>query len=636
VARFGSREKNRPVPKLDPRITALTVLMAVVLTAAAGRLYYLQVIKHHELSELADRNRIRIQRLPALRGLVYDDRHRPLVDTRPSFDAVIVPEDTRNLSATIERLEKVLNHDHIAEKLEDAEDQGRPEFEPVTVDERLEWPQVVALETHQLELPGVSLQVNPRRHYIYDSLAAHLLGYVGEVTVRDLNHLPDYRMGDEIGKFGLERSLETTLRGDSGGQEIEVDSVGRRLRLLREIPEKPGDSVVMTLDLDLQKAAEQAIGNRAGALVAIDPNTGYILAMASFPAFDPNVFAGGITPANWRALAMDPSHPLENRAIQGAYPPGSTFKIVDSIAGLSDRTLTPETTYFCPGGLYYGGREYRCWRKQGHGTISVHRAIVESCDVFFYEVGEHLGIDRIAAWAHALGLGKKTDIELDNERTGTIPSTAWKQRRFHERWYPAETLSVAIGQGYVTVTPLQLADLAAEVANGGTLYKPQFVKEIDALDGSVVKSFPPIIESRVRIDPQVLEEVREGMAGVVNQPDGTAHGAKLDNVIVAGKTGTAQVVKEGQGVRLKEDALPERYRDHGWFIAFAPVDHPKIAIACIIEHSGHGGSSAGPVVKAVMQKYFEMNPPQGGPPPKAGPTTNPVTQPADQADAQTE
>ena len=636
MARFGSREKNRPVPKLDPRITALTVLMAVVLTAAAGRLYYLQVIKHHELSELADRNRIRIQRLPALRGLVYDDRHRPLVDTRPSFDAVIVPEDTRNLSATIERLEKVLNHDHIAEKLEDAEDQGRPEFEPVTVDERLEWPQVVALETHQLELPGVSLQVNPRRHYIYDSLAAHLLGYVGEVTVRDLNHLPDYRMGDEIGKFGLERSLETTLRGDSGGQEIEVDSVGRRLRLLREIPEKPGDSVVMTLDLDLQKAAEQAIGNRAGALVAFDPNTGYILAMASFPAFDPNVFAGGITPANWRALAMDPSHPLENRAIQGAYPPGSTFKIVDSIAGLSDRTLTPETTYFCPGGLYYGGREYRCWRKQGHGTISVHRAIVESCDVFFYEVGEHLGIDRIAAWAHALGLGKKTDIELDNERTGTIPSTAWKQRRFHERWYPAETLSVAIGQGYVTVTPLQLADLAAEVANGGTLYKPQFVKEIDALDGSVVKSFPPIIESRVRIDPQVLEEVREGMAGVVNQPDGTAHGAKLDNVIVAGKTGTAQVVKEGQGVRLKEDALPERYRDHGWFIAFAPVDHPKIAIACIIEHSGHGGSSAGPVVKAVMQKYFEMNPPQGGPPPKAGPTANPVTQPADQADAQTE
>jgi len=582
VARFGSREKNRAIPKLEPRIAALSALIAAVMVVAGGRLYYLQVIKHHELSELADRNRIRIQRLPALRGLVYDDRLRPLVDTRPSFDAVIVPEDTRNLSATIEKLEKVLNHDHIAEKLEDAEDQGRPEFDPVTVDERLDWPQVVALETHQLELPGVSLQVNPRRHYIYDSLAAHLLGYVGEVTVRDLNRLPDYRMGDEIGKFGLERSLENTLRGDSGGQEIEVDSVGRRLRLLREIPEKPGSSVVMTLDLDLQRAAEQAIGNRAGALVAIDPNTGYVLAMASFPAFDPNVFAGGISGANWRALAMDPSHPLENRAIQGTYPPGSTFKIVDAIAALEDRTLTPETSYFCPGGLYFGGREYRCWRKQGHGTLSVHRAIVESCDVFFYQVGQRLGVDRIAAWAHALGFGKKTDIGLDNEKTGTIPSTEWKQHRFHERWYPAETLSVAIGQGYVTVTPLQLAELAAEVGNGGTLYKPQFVKEIDALDGTVVKSFPPIIESHVRIDPQILQEVRDGMAGVVNQPDGTAHGARIDGIIVAGKTGTAQVVKEGQGVRVKETALPEKYRDHGWFIAFAPVDHPKIAIACII------------------------------------------------------
>jgi penicillin-binding protein 2 len=634
VARFASREKNRPIPKLEPRITAFAALIAVVLIASATRLYYLQVIRHHELSDLADKNRIRIQRLPALRGLVYDDRHQPLVDTRPSFDAVIVPEDTENLSATIEKLEKVLNHDHVAEKLEDAEDMGRPEFEPVTVDERLDWPQVVALETHQLELPGVSLQVNPRRHYIYDALAAHLLGYVGEVTVRDLNRLPDYRMGDEIGKFGLERSLETTLRGDSGGQEIEVDSVGRRLRLLREIPEKPGNSVIMTIDLELQKAAEEAIGNRAGALVAIDPNTGYVLAMASFPAFDPNVFAGGITGANWRALAMDPSHPLENRAIQGAYPPGSTFKIVDAIAGLEDRTLTDSTSYYCPGGIYFGGREYRCWRKQGHGNISVHRAIVESCDVFFYDVGQRLGVDRIAAWAHALGLGKKTQIGLDNERTGTIPSSIWKQQRFHERWYPAETLSVAIGQGYVTVTPLQLADLAAEIANGGTLYRPQFVKEIDGLDGNVVKSFPPIVESHVRIDPQVLAEVREGMAGVVNQPDGTAHGAKLDNIIVAGKTGTAQVVKEGQGVRLKEDALPEKYRDHGWFMAFAPVDHPKIAIACIIEHSGHGGSSAGPVVKAVMQKYFEMNPPQGIPVTEQ--TKTQTAQPTEQVDPLTE
>ena len=589
-------------------------MIFIVLGIVAGRLYFLQIIKHRDLAQMADRNRIRILRLPALRGLVFDRRHRPLVDTKPSFEAAIVPEDSPNLPVTIAHLQKLLGVEGLEKKIDDADDQGRPDFEPVIVAEHLDWPQVVALESHQLELPGVNLQVSPQRHYLYDSLAAHLLGYVGEVSLKDLDRLPDYRMGDEIGKFGLERSLESTLRGDSGGQEIEVDAVGRRLRLLREIPERPGDSIVMTIDLDLQRTAEAAIGDRTGALVAVDPNTGYILAMASKPAFDPNIFAEGISSAAWRELATDPNHPLENRAIQGTYPPGSTFKIVDSIAALMDRAITMDTSFFCPGGIWFGNREYRCWRKQGHGHIELHRAIVESCDVFFYDVGEHLGVDRIAAWAHALGLGRKSGIELSNERAGVIPSTEWKERRFHQRWYPAETLSVAIGQGYVAVTPLQLAMMAATVANGGTLYQPQFVREVDALDGAVVKQFPPIVRGELHIDPKVLDEVRDGMIGVVNAPDGTAHAARLDNIIVAGKTGTAQVVKEAQGVRTKENALPMKYRDHGWFIAFAPADHPKIAIACIIEHSGHGGSSAGPVVKQVMEKYFELYPAQNAQP----------------------
>src|SRR5579859_7024483 len=367
MARFTRREKNRAVPKLAPRIAWLMGMIVAVLITTALRLYYLQVIRHHDLAELADRNRIRIQRLPALRGLVFDRHLRPLVDTKPSFDAVIVPEDTPDVAATVARLERLIGPNNMAKKIDDADDEGRPEFEPVVVEERMDWSQVVALETHQLELPGVSLQVTPRRHYLYDSLAAHLLGYVGEVTVKDLIRLPDYRMGDDIGKFGLERSWESTLRGDSGGQEIEVDSVGRRLRLLREIPERPGNSVVMTIDLDLQRVAEDAIGARAGSLVAIDPNTGYILAMASHPAYNPNIFTGGIQSSAWHELVTDPSHPLENRSIQGIYPPGSTFKVVDSIAGLMDRTLSPATSYYCPGGLYFGNREYRCWRKQGHG-----------------------------------------------------------------------------------------------------------------------------------------------------------------------------------------------------------------------------------------------------------------------------
>ena len=617
---YGSNKQSRPIPRVEPRLAILSAFVALVLAVVTVRLYYLQIIRHKEFVGLADRNRIRINRLPALRGLVFDAKHRPLVDTRPSFDAVIVPEDVRDYKQTVARLESLLGQDNITEKLTQAEDDGRPPFDPVTVDEHLGWQQVVSLETHQLQLPGVSLEVMPQRHYIYGSLAAHLLGYVGEVAEADLRRREgDYRMGDEIGKFGLERVFENQLRGQAGGQEIEVDSVGRRLKLLREIPENPGRSVVLSLDLDLQQTAEKAMGNWSGALVALDPNTGFILAMVSHPTFDPNVFANGITPVEWRALTTDPSHPLADRAISGTYPPGSTFKLIDAIAGLEDRTLTPETTYFCPGGMYYGNREYHCWRKQGHGTLAVHRAIVGSCDVFFYQVGIHLGIDRLAQWARMMGLGEKTGIELDNERPGVMPSSLWKEKRFRQRWYPAETLSVAIGQGYVNATPLQMAMVAAEIANGGIRYKPQFVKEEEALDGSVVKRFPPIVERRIPIDPTVLDIVRSAMCDVVSSPSGTAHAARLDNIAVCGKTGTSQVVKEAGNARIPEDKEPLKYRDHGWFIAYAPSDHPQIAVAAVIEHGGHGGSSAGPVVKQVMQKFFELHPPPGSKPATAAP-----------------
>ncbi len=585
--------------------------MIAVLGAAAARLYYLQVLHHQELVELADRNRIRIRRVPAPRGIVYDRRHRPLVDTRPSFDAVVVPEDADDLTATLQRLEHYLGSDHLLDRINAAEDDGRPPYDPVTVAERLNWQQVVALETHQLELPGVSLEITPARHYIYGSLAGHLLGYVGEVDKQEMVKLAGYHLGDEIGKFGLERGWERFLRGESGGQEIEVDAVGRRLRVLKEIADTPGQSLVLTIDLDVQQAAEQAMEGRNGALVALDPNTGEVLAMVSHPAFDPDLFTSGVKPAAWRELTTDPNHPLQNRAIQGIYPPGSTFKIVDSIAALEDGTLHPDTAYNCPGGMWFGGREYHCWRKQGHGTLALHRAIVESCDVYFYNVGERLGIDKLAHWANLLGLGEKTGIKLDNEKAGTIPSSAWKQHRFHERWYPAETLSVSIGQGYVAVTPLQMAVLASEVANGGIRFKPQFVKYIENLDGGIAKAYQPVVESRLNIDPEVLETVREAMADVVNAPGGTAHKAALPDVIVCGKTGTAQVVGDehapkGEGADSNE---PSEFKDHGWFIAFAPKDHPQIAIACVVEHGGHGGSAAAPVVHDVLQRFFQLYPP---------------------------
>jgi len=617
LAKFRRRQ-NRPVPKLEPRIAILTALVAIVFSVVCVRLYYLQVLRHQELSELADRNRIRIRRVPAPRGLVYDVHHRPLVDTRPSFDAVIVPEDADNLSATIEKLEQYLGEDHVADKLASAEDQGRPPYDPVTVEERLDWQHVVALEAHQLDLPGVSLEITPGRHYLYGKLAAHLLGYVGEVSPDELMKLTSYHMGDEIGKFGLERGWEQFLRGEAGGEEYEVDAVGRRLRVLKRIPDRPGESVILTLDLDIQQAAEQAMEGHNGALVALDPNTGYVLAMVSRPAFDPDVFGAGVKPATWHDLMSDPAHPLENRATQGIYPPGSTFKVVDSIAGLEEGTLHPDTVYSCPGGIWFGGREYHCWRKQGHGSIALHDAIVRSCDVYFYQVGEHLGIDRLAHWGSLLGLGAKTGIELDNEKTGVMPSSVWKQNRFHERWYPAETLSVAIGQGYVSVTPLQLAQLAAEIGNGGIRYRPQFVKMIEGLDGSVVQSYPPVVEKRLNIDPQYLDIVRDGMADVVNGAGGTAHKAALPGITVCGKTGTAQVVGDKGSFTAgeDEDKIPEQYRDHAWFIAFAPKEHAQIAVACIVEHGGHGGSAAAPGVHDVMKRFFELYPPAQSAPPE--------------------
>lgn len=611
MAKFRSSNNNRAVPKLEQRVAALTTLMVVVFAFVAVRLYYLQVLHHQDMTEMADRNRIRIRRVPAPRGLVFDRNHLPLVDTRPSFDAMIVPEDSDNLSATIEKLERYTGSDHVADKISDADEEGRPPYDPVTVAERLNWQQVVALETHQLELPGVSLEITPKRHYLYGQLAAHLLGYVGEVTKNDLIEKANYHMSDEIGKFGLERGFEGFLRGGAGGQEVEVDAVGRRLRVLKEIPDTPGESVVMTIDLNLQQAAEQAMAGKNGAFVAVDPNNGDVLAMVSHPAFDPDIFGGGVKASAWRELTTDPNHPLQNRAIQGIYPPGSTFKIVDAVAGLQEGTLNPATAYNCPGGMWFGGREYHCWRHQGHGTIELHDAIVRSCDVYFYNVGQKLGIDRIAKWANALGLGVKSGIELDHENTGTIPSSAWKLKRFHERWYPAETLSVAIGQGYVATTPLQMAQVAAQIASGGIRYRPQFVKYIEGLDGGIAKSFPPVVEHRIAMDPESLELIRDSMADVVNGAGGTAHKAHLDDVTVCGKTGTAQVVGGDApvGESAGDDNTPDQFKDHAWFIAFAPKEHPKIAAACIIEHGGHGGSASAPIIHDVFQRYFQLNPP---------------------------
>jgi penicillin-binding protein 2 len=471
----------------------------------------------------------------------------------------------------------------------------------------VEWRDVVALETHQLDLPGVSIQVRPRRFYPHGPLAAHLLGYVGEVSERELSERGDeleLRPGDYVGKAGLERVWDEELRGVVGGQQVEVDALGRRVRVIQEVPDVAGDTLVLTLDADLQEAAGQAMGERRGSCVALDPRNGEVLAMVSKPDYDPNLFARGIQRSEWQQLIGDEWRPLTNRAVQGQYAPGSIFKVAVA-AGLLDAGVVNRTTgYTCTGGTQLGNRLFRCWKRGGHGYVNLHRAIMQSCDVFFYQAGQRLGVDGIAEYSHRFGLGEPTGIGLSTEESGLIPTRAWKQRRFGAPWYPGETLPVAIGQGYVTVTPLQMASMVAMIANGGTHYRPHYVRRLEAPDGTVKREIRPEVMGYANIAPEHIEAVRSGMRDVVMAPGGTGRNGQVPGIEVAGKTGTAQVVRLKAGSRGNDG--PERTRDHAWFIAFAPVAAPEIAVACLAEHAGGGGGAiAAPIVSKILTHYFE-------------------------------
>jgi penicillin-binding protein 2 len=392
-----------------------------------------------------------------------------------------------------------------------------------------------------------------------------------------------------IGQLGVEKLFDNSLRGIPGKRIIEVNALGREIRMLQETPPVKGTDMTLSIDINLQKEAEKAFGDRAGALVAIQPDTGEILGLISKPSFDPNLFTKGIDSDTWITITEDKKNPMLNRALQSQYPPGSTFKIVTAIAGLEEGVINPDTKVDCRGGIHYGKWNFGCWRKHGHGVVSLHRAIVESCDVFFYEVGKRLGIDRIYAYATGLGFGKKTGIELGNERLGLIPNTEWKLEKKKLPWFLGETFNAAIGQGYVGVTPIQLAEMTSTVANGGILYKP-----------TLIKGAKPIIYGKAKINPENLENVKKGLFGVVNEPSGTGWASRSSLTSIAGKTGTAQVVSSKKGRYYSE-----AFRDHAWFVAFAPVEKPEIALSVLVEHGGHGGTTAAPIAKTAIEAYMK-------------------------------
>jgi penicillin-binding protein 2 len=576
--------------------------LAVVQALAVGlilllmiQFWNLQVVRARHFRDLAENNRSRLVTLAAPRGALLDRAGRVLVANRPSFNVVLTAEHAEDLDRVVARLARTLDvgEASIRERLA-----RRQPYRPVVVKTDASLADVAALDARRLELPEVSVAVVPLRSYPLAAAAAHALGRVGEITDRQLQ-LPEYEglaPGALVGQAGIESRYNRALMGRDGFRRVIVNSRGLEVTEADRQPPEDGPSLTLSLDASLQAAVERAFAGRAGSAVALDPESGEILAMTSTPAYDPNQFTTGIDPALWASLANDSATPLLNRVIQGQYAPGSTFKLVVATAALEEGVITPQTTFYCPGYLAVYGTVFRCSNPGGHGVVDLRRAIALSCNVFFFQTGIRLEIGRIAAWAKRMGLGAPTGVDLPYEAAGLMPSPEWKQSVLKTPWYAGETVSVAIGQGQVSVTPLQMARLVAIVANGGRLVQPHLVRNAPGRPGAVDPARP------LGIRPETLALVKEGMRAVV--AGGTGWRARLPIVEVCGKTGSAQVVAKS---RLEKTPRQEALLPHGWFLAFAPADHPRIALAVLVEHGGSGGEAAAPVARAILAHYFGLD-----------------------------
>ncbi|MDP7147081.1 MAG: penicillin-binding protein 2 [Nitrospinaceae bacterium] len=607
-----SAESSENVRK---KIKIYVILVVVSFVCLWMRVWYLQILKGEDFMGRSEENRIRKVSLPAYRGTIKDRNGETLVNVRPSFNLYVTPEDAKDLPNSLAFLSAKFEID--GDKLKEDISQSRP-FKNVLIKRDISRQEVAYVEENKMRLPGVHIKVEPLRSYVYKDLAAHILGYLGEVSKEKLKNsaYSKYALGDMIGRNGLEDIYEFNLKGEKGFKEVEVDVSGRELKTLRKLPPESGDSLVLTLDVRVQKKLEEWMDEISkedpveGSVVVMKVQTGEIIAMVSKPSFDPNLFAAGISRTKWNGLLRDGKHPLQNRAIDGQYPPGSTYKLVTAYAALAENLIDPESTIFCPGHFRLGRGRYRCWKKRGHGAVNLHDALVQSCDVYFYTLGYRLGVDNLAKYAKKLGLGARTGVRLNGEKPGLVPSIQWKKKARNKPWLPGETISASIGQGYNLVTPLQNASMVSTVANGGLLVKPYLVKKTEDSEGKVIQEFFPEIVRNVEFDPEILKHLKEGLRGVVNEPRGTGRRARLKNIVVSGKTGTAQVVRMKDSDKINpEDETPYLFRDHAWFVAFAPYEKPEVAVSVIIEHGGHGGATAAPIARKVLESYFTHYPP---------------------------
>ena len=614
-------DQEEQVRELQDRFKFLYAILFLGLGLLVSRLVYLQVLKGDQMRQYSEENRIKRVKVAAPRGMIFDRTHRLLIDNRPDFDLEIIPQylrESKMEKQVIERISKILKTP--AKEIKDILEKARtqPSFMPVKIKTDLTRDEVAQIELHKIDMPGVEVKEEIKRTNIFGDIAAHLLGYIGEVNSSELpivnKHGQKYRLGDNIGRFGLEQRMEDELRGVDGEDIKEVDALGRvklerkKNRVLQAHlgkPSTPGKNLILTIDQDLQSAATEAFSDKIGAMVAIDPRSGEILAMLSRPSFDPTSFSRGIPTVIWNKLLNNENHPLRDKTLQDHYPPGSTFKIVTAIAGLQEGVIDENSKFHCPGVIKIGNRLYHCHSK--HGEVNVVRAITQSCDIFFYRVAQKLkSVDDISKWATVLGLGRKTGINLSGEVPGLMPTEEWKRKRFNQPWNAGETATVAIGQSFVLTTVLQMANLYAALGNGGALYRPYIVKEIESFEGKLLKEFHPEILSKFVLDAKTVELVKQGLWGVVNSPMGTAYSQRLPGMDFVGKTGTSQVIRlAADKIYTRCENMKVRDRHHAVFVGFAPVKDPMISVAVIGEHACHGSSGAAPVARAVIKKYLE-------------------------------
>jgi penicillin-binding protein 2 len=609
-----------------PRADLIGNLIVISFLIIVARLWYLQVYKGEQFYQYSLENRLRKEIVKAPRGMIFSRNNDLLVHNVPRFDAIIIPQYLQNKQQSLARLADVI--DMTPESIETILTRSRSQasYRPVLIKRNISRAEVAVIETESSKMPGVFVQTFISRMYRDRDIGGHLLGYISEISQSQLPRFRkrdnyDYRLGDFIGQFGLEEQFDLFLRGDDGYEFMEVDARGRMKRHLggtnnlfagiENKPETPGHNIRLTVDRDLQIKAYEQLEDKVGSVVALDVNTGEVLAMVSRPSFDPTQFSKGLTRTYWDSLTNDERNPLRDRSIQEHYSPGSTFKTITALAALEENLIDADEEVMCRGTFRLGRRVYHDWKRQGHGMTDLYKSLRESVDVYYYKIATILDIDRLAYYSRKLGLGRRTGIDLPRETTGLIPTKEWKKKRFGEEWQLGETLSCVIGQSYVLTTPLQLAMSYAAIANGGKLWRPHVVKEIFSNTGDIIVRTEPELIDEVEFSEKSLEAIRRGLYEVVNKPGGTAYWHRGRGIRMAGKTGTSQV-RSMTATELfsKCVEMPYSSRHHGLFVAYAPAYDPKIVVSVVVEHGCSGSSAAAPVAKEVITTYMKKYHPE--------------------------